>query len=595
MSLTPQQRGLLDTVLRAEFTLHLPPLLKPKNPAADADKNMSRAFAGFAISALCEINAKDAAMSVVDDFDDFGVDAIYYHAASETLYLVQAKLKAAAMFSQEEANAFVQGVRKLIQQDFSGFNAHITARQLAIEDAMESCSKIELIVAHVGAGLSHHAGVALDQLLQDETHGEERLGTTVIEVDGSRVVSILQQGQAYARIDATVVLRSCASRTEGRKTYIGFIPIVDLVRLHQAYGKALYAKNIRQHLGHTTNVNIAIRGTLSDRPGEFEYLNNGVTVLADRIDPKDSRKAGKRLSLTGMSVINGAQTVASSARFVEQNAGASIDAAMVPITIIQADHDVDFSKRVTRARNHQNPVLQQNFAALDDEQERLRRELALLGVHYAYKAEAIDGVADPNRIRIDEAAQALAVAQTDPRFPVYLKNEPGQLLLVESQTYKALFTSGLTAYRLLNAVRVSRYVQGRLISEVAGATGYEKLTYRHGGFALSFILAKRLEGVLAGALPINGAKLDLALSQAFDGARQSLWTAVQTRTMYKGPLAVFRNIGETLHVLQGAMIDHYELATDPVLSHKTAKIGEPYPLELFDYLASKAPQIGNVT
>ena len=45
---------------------------------------------------------------------------------------------------------------------------------------------------------------------------------------------------------------------------------------------------------------------------------------------------------------------------------------------------------MTRARNHQNPVLSQNFAALDDEQERLRRELALLGVHYAYKPEALD-------------------------------------------------------------------------------------------------------------------------------------------------------------------------------------------------------------
>lgn len=184
---------------------------------------------------------------------------------------------------------------------------------------------------------------------------------------------------------------------------------------------------------------------MAERPREFEHLNNGVTILAERIEPKNNNGArGKRLDLTGLSIINGAQTVASSAQFVADEPNSSIADAYVPVTVIQADVDNDFSKRVTRARNHQNPVYAQNFAALDDEQERLRRQLALLGLHYAYKPESLDDAADPNRIRIEEAAQALAVVNRDPRFPVYLKKEPGQLLLVEGATYKALFTPSLT-------------------------------------------------------------------------------------------------------------------------------------------------------
>ena len=458
MSLNDAQRGLLETILRANLVPHLPSLLQPKDQQQDATKNLSRALPAFAISALCDVEPKEAAEAIVDDYDDFGVDGIYYHAPSETLYIVQGKLKAGAMFRQDEANAFAQGIRKLIAQDFSDFNNHVLNRQVAIEDAIENCSRIEVVVVHIGAGLSHHADLALRQLLDDASHGEERFAPAVTNFDAARIVAQLQQGQAYPRVDATVVLQAPGCRSEVRKTYIGFIAVSDLVKLHQIHGKALYAKNIRQHLGQNTDANTAIRNTLGTTPEQFEHLNNGVTILADRIEPKENRKAGKRLRLTGMSIINGAQTVASSASFVAANPTASISAAFVHATVIQADQDAEFSKSVTKARNLQNPVSAQNFAALDDQQERLRRELAVLGYHYVYKPEGLDGAADPKRIRIEEAAQALAMLQPDPRFPVYLKKEPGQILLVDGAPYKALFTVDLTAYRLVNAVLLSRFL-----------------------------------------------------------------------------------------------------------------------------------------
>ena len=275
MSLNVSQRGLLETVLRADFVAHLPALIHPKDQQQDAIKNLSRSLAAFALYSLCDIVPKEAAAAVVDDYDDFGIDAIYYHAPSGTLYFVQGKLKAGAMFSQDEANAFVQGVRKLIAEDFSGFNDHVLKRRIDIEDAIESCSRIELVVIHVGAGLSQHASVALKQLLDDETHGEERFSPTVINFDATRIVAQLQQGQAYPRVDATVVVQASGCRNEVRKTYIGFIAVADLVKLHQLYGKALYAKNIRQHLGLNTEANTAIRNTLGTMPNQFEHLNNG--------------------------------------------------------------------------------------------------------------------------------------------------------------------------------------------------------------------------------------------------------------------------------------------------------------------------------
>ena len=599
MSLTVQQKALLDAKLAAAFVPHLPALLQPKDPASDATKNLSRALAALSLCSLCEIEPNAAASAVVDDYDDYGLDAIYHHAPTSTLYLVQGKLKAGATFSQAEANGFAQGVRKIIRQDFNGFNQNVTARQLALEDAVGNCDRMELVVVHIGAGMSVHGDQALKQLIAEERGDEERLCATYTELDAAKVAAYLHDSGAYERVDGTLHLKSSASRDEGRKTYTGFVAVKRLVELHQRHGKALYAKNIRQHLGHKTDVNIAIRQTLETCPSEFEYLNNGVTVLAERIDPKNNNWAlGKRLDLRGMSIINGAQTVASSAKFVNDSPASDIGTAYVPVTVIQADLDNDFSKRVTRARNHQNPVLSQNFAALDDEQERLRRQLALLEIHYAYKPEALDEGANPHTIRIEEAAQALAVAHTDPRFPVYLKKEPGQLLLVGGATYRLLFTSQLTAQRLVNAVRLFRYVQQRMATEERAADGYERLTYKHGVYAVGFILSKQVETVLAGATLIDPTKVDAAMSVALDGARQALWNAVDARAQaaYKGPLAIVRNIGEALPVLRAAMTAHYGLASDPALPHKAvSKPGEPYQVALFDYLAGKAPQIGGLT
>ena len=414
--------ALLQKNLRERFVAHLPALLKLGEPAEkQAAKNLCRSFSAFALHHLTGITEAEAAKAVVDDFDDYGVDAIYYHPAGDTLYLVQSKLKATEQFSQDEALAFCQGIRKLIQQDFTGFNKNVQIRKADIEYALENCKLIQLVIAHTGSGISSHAKTAVDELLADESHAEERFVHPVVNFDSAKVVNSLHTSQAYQRVDARITVQKCGNVTEPKITYFGLIKLTDLVALHQKHGKSLYDKNIRTFLGHDTEVNASIRKTLAEKPDHFVYLNNGVTALCEHIDPKDVKNAKKKLDVFGFSVVNGAQTIASSAKFVADNPAVDIECARVAITLIQADGDKEFGKSVTRARNHQNAVVLSNFVALEDEQERLRRELAHLEIQYAYKAGAADGVPVESLIRADEAAYALALFHRDPRYVVWLK------------------------------------------------------------------------------------------------------------------------------------------------------------------------------
>src|SRR5688572_14030148 len=104
-ALEPQYMTILTKVLADRFVPFLPPLLGQAAPADQAAKQLSRAFSAFVLHKLLDLSPGDSASAVVDDFNDKGIDAIYYHAPTETLYLLQTKLKASEHFKQDEAQS----------------------------------------------------------------------------------------------------------------------------------------------------------------------------------------------------------------------------------------------------------------------------------------------------------------------------------------------------------------------------------------------------------------------------------------------------------------------------------------------------------
>ena len=96
--------NILKDKLEKEFIPHLPELLNKERPKADQDKKqLSRAFSGFVLHKMLNVGIADAAQSVVDDFDDNGLDAIHYEATSKTLYLVQTKFREREQFDEGDA------------------------------------------------------------------------------------------------------------------------------------------------------------------------------------------------------------------------------------------------------------------------------------------------------------------------------------------------------------------------------------------------------------------------------------------------------------------------------------------------------------
>lgn len=600
MALEPQYMAILKKVLAERFVPlpTLPPLLDTTKPAAEQQaKQLSRAFSAFALHKLLDITPQAAAASVVDDFHDKGIDAIYYDAPTETLYLLQTKLKESEQFKQEDALPFCEGVRLLLKQDFAVFNKNVTNRQVEIEGALDACSHIKLVVPYTGDGVSKTASDALKSLLDDEDLDEERLHKQVTYYTSSEIVRDLLAEQSYPPVHTNIALQKYERIENPRSTYYGVARLGDLVALHQVYGKALYERNIRYFLGSSkSDVNKAIKTTLYDAPGDFFYLNNGVTAVCDMIESKSTKNGIKNFKVRGLSIINGAQTVASAAEFVRQHPGKSINDAKVMLTLIKAPADGPFGKRVTKARNHQNPVQSINFASLDENQERLRQEIAHLGFDYHYRPEAL--ATGSRAITLDEALRALASQQHDPRYAVWLKSEPARLSNPDSAEYQALFTTALSGAALVNAVLCHRAIRALVVDYEtrAPARSQERLIYRHAVHVITPVMMKRLRKRIGAAVVVDSLAISALLSQpdTMDQLRQQTFSLGQLRLTYEGPLAYFRNQGNVAAFLADLMETHFALAADPaIVPLRNVQTGaDAYPRKrLLDYLSSRAPQL----
>lgn len=546
IAMNEAQLEILKQHLTDVFVPHLPPLLDQTKPVEHmAAKNVSRAFSAFSVQKLLKLDAVTAAKAVVDDYNDNGLDAIHYHQTSKTLFLVQGKLKATEPVSQDEAQAFVAGVRDLVNQRYERFNENVQERQAELEVALDEATEIILVVARTSETISEHAKQVLDQFLADIDRPDERLQASWIDFGPDKVLEGLLAQQAVAPVDDTLFIYGDKKIDTPRITYYGQVSLTSLVDLYTRYGNRLLEKNIRYFLGiNSSDVNRAIHQTLETRPEDFFYLSNGVTAIAHTIDPKALRDGCRRFEVKGLSVINGAQTVASCHHFSTTRRGVDISNAYVLLTLIQVDQGDSFSSEVTRARNHQNPVSLAHFAALDDIQERLRRELAFYKIIYRYRPEARDTTPGLDVMSIDEASVALALLHPDPTFPVTLKREPSKLLNTEGSEYVKLFNQELSGRRLANAVRLFRRASQSLAANEIVAVGQEKLIYRHGRHVIMWLTFRANAAWVDRQGVMTDPEASALLSHPLDAWREKVRTeaVADLATVDKGPLAFFRNL-----------------------------------------------------
>ena len=446
---------------------------------------LTRALAAYAMAVVADVDTTTAAGAVVDEGGDNGIDAIHYGEKETTLYVVQSKWHGSGTgtLTAGDMHKFIQGVRDLVSANFSRFGAKLRKKEAVISGALDTTSlRVLLLVVHTGLGpLASQVKQIYDDLARELNDASDVVSLRVLTQ--KEIHDAVSEEALAEAIDLEVMLHEWGTTRSPYPSYYGQVVAADVAQWLNAHGPALFEKNLRKFVG-STEVNDGIINTLLENPEKFWYFNNGITVLCTNLQKK-AIGGNKRVSgvfvCEGVSIVNGAQTVGCIGEAFKKNPD-QVQQARVNIRFISLGNcPEDFSIQLTRAANTQNRIERRDFAALDPEQDRLRRDLWMeFEKQYVYKTG--DTAPPPDEgCGIDEATVALACANDNLALAVQAKREVGKLWEdINRPPYKLLFNATVTASRLWRCVEILRAVENTLKKKQAKLEGRERMVAVHG-------------------------------------------------------------------------------------------------------------------
>ncbi len=207
--------------------------------------------------------------------------------------------------------------------------------------------------------------------------------------------------------------------------------------------RTLFDLNVRFGLG-LNRVRRSLDQALQDdiTAEQFIAYHNGITAVCS-----DFRVTDSGVSISGLSVVNGAQTVVA----VHANRERLAPGLRVLFKLVKADPDSELATNIAIRSNTQNPVTSRNLRALEEVQVRLQADLSKLG--YVYARRPSDQLVSGRVIKNDDVAQLLCSIYV--RKPaIAVKRQ----MLFDNQMYSEIFPSDLDPARVIFAHLIRKEV-----------------------------------------------------------------------------------------------------------------------------------------
>ncbi len=372
--------------------------------------------------------------------NDFGIDGFHFDIDRRILYLYQFKYsKSHALFRGSMERLIEAG----LQQIFATPNKNDSKNNLLLQ--LRSClidnrtviEQVSLRFVFTGDPTAADRSESLARLREDIENKKYILDSYFGRND---ILFVVEFRSASGQVGALDLIQHNATFSipftntisvkgpNSEKMHICLIRLVDLYQMHVALGQRLFDQNIRYWLGQDEAVNRAIAQTLrrivierSEPPELFCFNHNGITLYAEQLSEIDGT-----LQLTAPALLNGAQTVTTASRFIEDNKndprfelGRETLHSISLLCKIITGAERKFVTRVTVNNNRQNPVEPWNLHANDliqlELQEKFRTDL---GIYYERQENAFDQLSseDLEEYGIKEDSKAIQMLKLTQTF-----------------------------------------------------------------------------------------------------------------------------------------------------------------------------------
>lgn len=283
-----------------------------------------------------------------------------------------------------------------------------------------------------------------------------------------------------------------------------------LSSLYSKYGTDLFSANLRGYLGSRvsdSNINNGIKGTAEGEPENFWVYNNGITALV--IDYTLGRRAlnGRKLSITGISIVNGAQTTGSLGSL-----GKIPSKLQIPVRFVKSAKESIVSN-IVRYNNSQNKLQAADFRSTDQIQERLRQEFSKVP-DAEYEGGRRGGASDTIK-RSKFALPSYTVGQSLTAFhgdPVTAYDKKSEIWTNEG-FYRRVFTERTSARHIvfvfslleeINSRRLSLSQRHRKDENSLTQTEADHLKFlnrKGASYLLVDVIARTMETIIGKAIP----------------------------------------------------------------------------------------------
>jgi AIPR protein len=262
------------------------------------------------------------------------------------------------------------------------------------------------------------------------------------------------------------------------KAYVTSLPATFLYDTYKKYETRLFSANVREYLGSRksdSNINFGIKNTAEHDHEDFWVFNNGLTILVNKYSFEE-KGVKKRLNVSGMSIVNGAQTTGAIGTLDRPpNVG-----MLVPVRFVETNSS-ELVRSIVQFNNSQNKITASDFRSADIVQRRLKEEFAKIpkseydGGRRGSSGDAIRR--RPNLLPSYTVGQALAALHGDPIVAYNQKSE----IWSNDRLYSKYFNEETTAAHIIFAYGLLRAVENKKMQlvdkdkEGAGLTDAEKI------------------------------------------------------------------------------------------------------------------------
>lgn len=321
---------------------------------------------------------------ITDGPDDKQIDAIIVDDDERKIVVIQGKFIAAAAVDGEPLREVLSAWLRLqdlpsLQRDS---NAKLQLKLEAVRKALED--EYDVAFELLTTGTLTDAAKADLKAFADRLEESDDFSASLQLIDTDVLETRLAEAEALElpSLDHVIAVdpqQTLVTSVAGTQTVLTVLTLKECLKLPGIVDGRLFRKNVRQSLGGNNKVNRALRGTINgERVRDFFFYHNGITAICDEI----KRSAdGKTLSVRGLSVVNGCQSLSTIYSVSERVRSQAAKDASILFRFYEIP-ERGLADRISINTNSQSAVKPRDLRSNDK---------ILVGLKRAYEARFADG------------------------------------------------------------------------------------------------------------------------------------------------------------------------------------------------------------